>query len=180
MRHLRRPQGTAGLTLVELLVATCVAAIALAAAWPWLWNTAGATAAVGERAQAATAGAYAVRTIADDLAQAVALLPPASGRSPGATLTLLHHHPGEIPETVTIVWDASRRVLWRKTSGTYLADQVLAFAVRYFASDGTELSGDDFLAPDWPARVARVAVEVRTARGGREVTSVLQACLGPA
>ena len=68
---------TAGLTLVELLVAACVAATALGAAWPWVWN-AGATArAQVARAQAATSLSFALRIIDDDLAQATAVLPPA-------------------------------------------------------------------------------------------------------
>ena len=171
---------TVGLTLIELLVAACVAATALGAAWPWVWN-AGATArAQVARAQAATSLSFALRVIDDDLAQATAVLTPTGGRDPETALYLRHDHPGEPPETVAIVWDAPRKVLWRKASGTYLADRVDAFSVRYFRSDGTQLLGDDFAAAEWATSVARVCVSVRTRDGGAAATGVLDVVPGPA
>jgi len=167
-------------TLVELLIATCVAALALAGAWGWVWNAGAAARAAGARAQAAPAGAFAVRVMADDLAQAAGLLSTPAGRAPSEAFAILHVHPGEPPETVTIVWDRSRRVLWRKASGTYLADQVSAFEVRYFAAGGEELPGAGPDATDWPSQVARMEITVRALRDGRSVTRVLSTCLGPA
>jgi hypothetical protein len=163
---------------MELLVATCVAAVALAGAWPFVWNAGGTARAVEARAEAVTAGAFAARVVGDDLALAVALLPTPAGRAPAEAFAVLHRHPGEGPETVTVVWDGSRRVLWRKASGTYLADRVRSFAVRYFSSDGAELAGPDFAAPDWPARVARLEVTIGAGREDHVATRVLHACLG--
>ena len=169
-----------GVTLVELLVATCVAATALTGAWSWVWNAGTVARATGARAQALTADAYAVRVLRDDLAQAAGLLATPPGRTPSEAFAILHRHPGEPPETVTVVWDRSRRVVWRKASGTYLADQVSSFVVRYFTAEGAELSAVELLAPDGPQRTARVEVTVRTLRDGRSATHVLNACVGPA
>ncbi len=168
-----------GLTLIELLVATCVAGVALAGAWPFVWNAGDAARTLGARAQAVTAGAYAVRVIGDDLAQAAQLLPTPAGRAPAESFAVLHRHPGEAPETVAVVWDRSRRVLWRKAAGTYLADRVGAFAVRYFAADGQELAGAALLEPGWTSRVARLEVTVGADWNGRTTTRVLNGCLGP-
>ena len=177
----RRPcRQVAGVTLVELLVATCVAATALGAAWPWVWNT-GVTARVQvQRAQADTSAAFALRVIRDDLAQATAVLAPREARAPETTLCLRHDHPGEPSETVTIVWDASRKVVWRKAPGTYLADRVDAFSVRYFHADGTQLMSGDFAEGDWAASVARVHVNLRTRDGDGTATATLDAVPGPA
>jgi prepilin-type N-terminal cleavage/methylation domain-containing protein len=164
-----------GFSLVELLVATAVTAVALAGAWPWLWNVAGASRAMGTRAQGGTAAAFALRVIGDDLAQALALGPPPAGRSPHTALSVTHVHPGETPESVAVVWDASRRVLWRKTSSTYLADQVQSFEVRYFTATGVELTDADFTHADWPALVARLTVAVRVGSPMRSETALLQA-----
>jgi len=168
-----------GLSLVELLVATSVAASALGAAWPWVWNSGAAARAMVARAQAKTSASFAARIIDDDVAKATALLTPADGRAPGTSLYLRHDHPGEPPETVAIVWDPARKVLWRKAPGTYLADRVEAFAVRYFHSDGTELVGADFAAGEWVASVARLSVTVRTRDGGAVTAAVLGVVPGP-
>jgi type II secretory pathway component PulJ len=178
----RRSRGgpASGVTLVELLVATCVAAVALAGAWPWLWNIQATTDVVSARAQAGTSAAFAVRVVSDDLEQATALLVPALERSPSSALYLRHDHPGEPPETVAIVWDAARRVLWRKASGTYLADHVEDFALRYFTAGGRQLDAGDFSSSAWPALVARVSVAVRTRDGGSLGAAALEATPGPA
>ena len=70
-------------------------------------------------------------------------------------------------EDVLIVWDPARAVLWRKSSGSYLADHVSAFRLTYFDSGGRELAGSDFALPEWPAGVARVCVRL-TVTMGRE------------
>jgi prepilin-type N-terminal cleavage/methylation domain-containing protein len=166
-----------GFSLVELLVASAITSIVLAGAWPWLWNVAEASRVMGARAQGSTAGAFALRVIGDDLAQAVALGPTPAGRSPHTALSVTHVHPGEAPEIVAIVWDASRRILWRKTSSSYLADQVQSFDVRYFSATGVELTDADFTDAGWPARVARLAVTVRVGGPTRAETASLQAVL---
>lgn len=182
-RHARSQDaraGSSGVTLIELLVAACVSAVTLAAAWSFVWNAGGTAGAVRARAHAVTAGAYALRVVGDDLTQAVRMLPTPAGRAPSESFAVLHRHPGQAPETVTVVWDGSRGVLWRKAAGTYLADRVGAFKVRYFAGDGEELTGASLLEPDWITRVARLEVMVGIAMEGRLLTHVLHRRLGPA
>ena len=165
----------AGVTLVELLVAACVTAIALSGAWAWLWNTGGAARSAAGRAQAATAAAFAVRSVADELGLATAVARPPAGMSPDRALCMEHRHDGVAVETVLVAWDPGRRVLWRKASSSYLADHVERFAVDYFRADGRRLGAADFAMPGWPRTVARVAVTAEvtvgecTARASRAV-----------
>lgn len=170
-----RMHSRAGVTLVELLVATCVTAVALAGAWVWLWNAGATTNGSACRAQAATAAAFAVRSVADELGLATALVSPPAGLSPDRAVCVEHRHDGAAVETVLVAWDPVRRVLWRKAPGTYLADHVERFVVDYFAAEGRRLGPADFAAAGWPQTVARivvtveVAVDGRTAQAGRSV-----------
>jgi hypothetical protein len=148
---------------MELLVAVSVSGVALAAAWPWMWNAASAARAVDGRAQAATAASFAARSIANDLELAAALLPLPAGRPPGRSLHIEHRHPGEAAEPVLIVWDPARRVLWRKTAGTYLADRVESFTVTYFGRDGSLLAPAQIGIPGWQDDVVRVRAHIRVA-----------------
>jgi hypothetical protein len=156
-----------GVTLVELLVATCVTAVALTGAWAWLWNAGGAARGAAGRAQAATAAAFAVRTVADELCLATALCYPPAGMSADRALCLEHRHDGvTAAETVLVAWDPARRVLWRKAPGMYLADHVGRFAVDYFGADGRRFGPADFAAVGWPQAVAWVAVTADVTVGG--------------
>ena len=69
-----------------------------------------------------------------------------------------HRHDGQAVETVLVAWDPARGVLWRKASGTYLADHVALFAIDYFCADGRRLGATDFATAGWPHTVALVAV----------------------
>jgi hypothetical protein len=168
----------AGLTLVELLVATCVAAVALAGTWGWLWNAGGASYGASGRAQAATAAAFAVRSIADELSLATALSLPPGNVPPDRALCVEQRHDRDVTETVLLVWDPARRVLWRKAPGSYLADHVERFAVDYFRADGRRLGPADLASAGWPQTVARIVVTVDvtvggcTAQAGRSVALV--------
>ena len=114
--------GSRGHGLVELLVATVVAGIALAGAWAWLWSVAPPARSLGAEAQAVSAAAFALRAVTHDLQESGALLTP-TACAPDQGLLLEHRHPEAAPETVTIVWDGSRQVLgarprrhtWRTT-----------------------------------------------------------------
>ena len=169
----------AGVTLVELLVAACVSAVALTGAWVWLWSAGGASRGAAGRAQAATAAAFAVRTVADELGLATALSYPPAGMSPNRALCLEHRHDGVAGETVLVAWDPSRRVLWRKAPGMYLADHVERFAVDYFRADGWRLGPADFAAAGWPRTVARLAVTVDVTVGGRTAQAGRSVALTP-
>jgi hypothetical protein len=164
---LHRVCSPAGVTLVELLVATCVTAVALTGAWTWLWNAGGAAGGAAGRAQAATAAAFAVRCVADELGLATSLSFPPAGMSPDRALCMEHRHDGVAAETVLLAWDPARRVLWRKAPGTYLADHVERFQVDYFLADGRRLGPAAFTDAGWPQTVARIAVTVDVTVGGR-------------
>jgi type II secretory pathway component PulJ len=169
----------AGVTLVELLVATCVTAVALAGAWAWLWSAGGVVRAAAARAQTATSAAFVVRSVADDLGLAAALSCPPAGMSPDRALCMVHRHGGAPAETVLVAWDASRQVLWRKASGTYLADHVESFVVEYFRADGRRLESGDFATADWPYLVARVTVTVEVTVDGHTARATRTVVLMP-
>jgi len=176
---LRRIRSRAGVTLVELLVATCVTAVALTGAWAWLWNAGGAAKGAAGRAQAATSAAFAVRTVADELGLATSLSCPPAGMSPDLALCVKHRHEGVATETVLVAWDPARHVLWRKAPGTYLADHVERFAIDYFRADGRRLGSADFAAAGWPQTVARIAVTVDVTVGGRTARASRAVALTP-
>ena len=175
-----RMRSRSGVTLVELLVATCVAAVALTGAWAWLWNAGAAATSSAGRAQAATAAAFAVRTVADELGLATSLAYPPVGMPPDRALCLEHRHDGVAAEAVLVVWDPARRVLWRKAPGMYLADHVERFAVDYFCADGRRLGPADFAVAGWPRTVARLAVTVDVTVGGRTARASRTVALAPA
>jgi hypothetical protein len=168
----------AGVSLVELLVATVIATVTLCSAWAWLWNAGDAGSATVDRTRAATAAAFAARCISDDLEASFALKDPPPAYGPGRALELTHLHPDSVPESVLIVWDPTRHVLWRKAPGTYLADRVTRFVVKYYDEGGRVLSPADLESPAWPSRVARVAVEVVVAVGSESVQAVGDVTLG--
>jgi hypothetical protein len=177
--RLDRLRTRAGLTLVELLVAACVTAVALTGAWGWLWNTGGAARSAASRAQAATAAAFAVRSVADELGLATALSSPPASMSPDRAVCMEHRHDGLAIETVLVAWDPARRVLWRKAPGTYLADHVERFAVDYFCADGRRLGAADFAAPGWPQTVARIVVSADVTVGGCTARASRTVALAP-
>jgi hypothetical protein len=175
-----RWQGRAesGVSLVELLVATTIACVVLAGSWAWLWNIGVVSSATADRARAATAAAFAVRSIADDLDASASLQAPPAPYLPARALTLLHLHPDVAAETVLIVWDPARRVLWRKAPGTYLADHVSHFGVAYLDSAGRELPPTDLVGSAWCGRVAVVAVTVVVSAGHESAAASCSLALG--
>ena len=59
-----------------------------------------------------------------------------------------------------MAWDPRRGVVWRKAAGSYLAEGVTSFAVRYFARDGGEIVPvNGVLGLDARRSVRRVTVE---------------------
>lgn len=177
-RGVRPRRAQTGVSLVELLVATVIAAVALGGAWTWLWNAGVASSSTVDRSRAATAAAYAARIIADDLETSAEVQAPPAVYITSQALSLLHLHPGAAPEGVLIVWDPARRVLWRKASGTYLADHVSRFAVTYHDADGRSLTTADLETSSWPALVARVEVEIVISTGRETAGAVCDVALG--
>jgi len=174
-----RMRSRAGVTLVELLVAACVTAVALTGAWAWLWNAGGTARGATGRAQAATAAAFAVRTVADELGLATCLCCPPAGMSPDRALCVEHRHDGAAVESVLVAWDPARHVLWRKAPGMYLADHVESFAVDYFRADGQRLAAADFAAAGWPQTVALITVTADVTVGGRTARASRSVALAP-
>ncbi len=161
-----------GFSLVELLVAAAIVSTVLTATWGWLWNAGSAADAISERAQAGTSAAAALRAVADDIRLATALQAPPTPLSPARTLHLQHRHVGEPAENILVVWDPERRVLWRKASGTYLADHVAAFAVEYLDAEGNELAPEEAAGDaGWWRQVARVVVGLTVTYGRSTVTA---------
>ena len=156
-----------GFSLVELLVAASLACALLAASWGWVWTTASAARRTDACAQAGTAQAFAARMLRADLARCVGLATPDLGVCGPTRLTLAMRDPiSGVDEVVTIAWDPGRGVVWRKAAGSYLAEGVKSFVVRYFARDGGEVVPvDGVLGLEARSRVRRVAVEWTSAAG---------------
>ena len=168
-----------GVTLMELLVAVSVTAIALGTAWPWLWDAAEAGRAIDARAQTATAAAFAMRTLVADIELATGLLAPPSGMASERSLHLQLRRPGEPPEAILVGWDPARRVLWRKTSSTYLADHVDSFSITYIDRLGDPLGQADMAFAEWPDRVALVRVALSVATSAGSSTTIRDVAIGP-
>ncbi len=168
---IRREGAGRGLTLVELLVAAALASGLLADAWGWVWTTAAAARRTDAGAQTVTAQAFAARMLRADLAACVGLCPPALGVCGPSRLALLCRDPLTGGDKVTVVaWDPTRGVVWRNASGSYLAERVTAFRVRYFAADGTELSPvDGVLGREARVAARRVVVTWTTSAGETRV-----------
>jgi prepilin-type N-terminal cleavage/methylation domain-containing protein len=167
-----------GVSLVELLVATVIAGVALCSAWSWLWSTGVASSATVDRARASTAASFAARAVTEELELATGLREPPAAYSAGGALSMSHTHPDQALETVLVVWDPTRRVLWRKAPGTYLADHVERFTVSYLDRRGHLLSTADLQNAEWPDRVSRVEAEIVVSAGRSSATAVCDVTLG--
>jgi prepilin-type N-terminal cleavage/methylation domain-containing protein len=158
-----------GFTLVELLVAATITGVALAAASGWLWNVAALAGKTDDRAQAVTIAAACARAVARDVGTAVAVSPPPPGREPARTLALQHDAPASAAEDVLLVWDPTRRVLWRNAPGTYLGDHVVAFDVAYLLADGALVPAGEMETAGWGGvRGVRVDLVVVVGAARRE------------
>lgn len=153
-----------GLSLVELLVATVVAGTALAGAWAWLWTVAPPARSLQARAECSTSAAFALREVVRDLQECSCLLTPTACPS-NRGLLIEHRHPATALETIPVVWDPARQVLWRKTSSTYLADHVTRFAVTYLSESGDPI--EPGVAGGKIAYVARVHLELTVSTAHR-------------
>jgi prepilin-type N-terminal cleavage/methylation domain-containing protein len=167
----------AGFTLVEVLVASVAAGVILAAAWGWLWTVAAPARSLQQDAQATSAAAFALRSITRELQQSTGLLAPTACAADRGLL-VEHHGLTTALETVPIVWDQGRGVLWRKTSSTYLADGVSRFVVTYYDALGSPLAA---AAPGERLHVARVHIEIALDAGdGDTVRAHVDMALRPA
>jgi prepilin-type N-terminal cleavage/methylation domain-containing protein len=169
----------AGFSLVELLVAAVIAGIVLSASLGWVWSVAALARADDDKAQAATLVAAASRAVIADVRAAVGVRQPPVGRDPSLSLLFVHDHPATAAEAVLLVWDPARQVLWRNASGTYVADHVSHFSVRYVLDGARLVDGAAMGGADWDA-VRAVQVQVTTVVGSATQSRSLEIALGPA
>jgi prepilin-type N-terminal cleavage/methylation domain-containing protein len=172
-------QADAGFSLVELLVASVIAGVVLSASLGWVWSVAGLARADDDKAQAATRVAAASRAGIADVRAAMGVRRPPAGQDPALSLFLVHDRPSMAAEAVLLVWDPTRRVLWRNASGTYVADHVSHFSVRYVLDGARLVDSAAMDGADWNA-VRAVQVQVTTAVGSATQSRSLEIALGPA
>jgi len=123
----------AGFSLLELLVATAIAGVVLAGGWAWCWSVSSSCAAGAERLDAASSLAFARRLSANELRGSEGLVATSgAGCTATAISFIVPAASGPAPELITYVWDAGRRVLWRKAPGSHVAEGVDSFSVSYF------------------------------------------------
>jgi len=130
----------AGLSLVELAVAVALASVVLAAGWSWFWSLHHASHRAAAGAELGTSLAYAQRMLSRDLRAATALGGGADSGCTQSAITLVVPADDGSAVPVLYSWDRQRAVVWRKAPGSYLADGVTAFSVRYFDAGGEELA----------------------------------------
>jgi prepilin-type N-terminal cleavage/methylation domain-containing protein len=168
-----------GLTLLEVLVATAIAGLVVAAAFAWLWNVAALAGKADDKAQATTIASAVSRAIAADVRAATIVDDPPVGRDPACSLALAHDHVDVAPEAVLVVWDPSRAVVWRNAPGTYLADHVTRFDVSYRLADGRRLTGSEMASRDLSS-VRVVRIELTVVVGSAVVRRATETTVGPA
>ncbi len=132
VRHHDADHRRAGFGLIELLLATAIAGVVLAGGWAWCWSASSTCAAGAERLDAASSLAFARRLSTTELRQCLALSDSSgAGCSATAISFIVPVASGTGSELITYVWDAGRRVLWRKAPGSHVAEGVDSFAISY-------------------------------------------------
>jgi prepilin-type N-terminal cleavage/methylation domain-containing protein len=172
-----RSKSGAGFTLVEVLVAAAMTSVVIAASYGWLWSVAALARRTDDRVQATTLADAAARGIEGDVHASIGVTPPPAGRDPALSLTLVHHHTGTASESLLIVWDAARRVVWRNASGTYVADHVGSFGVQYRLRDGRVIRGAEMTDGEWTI-VTAVCVELAASVGSAVVSRRFETSVG--
>jgi hypothetical protein len=133
-----RPCRRAGITLFEVMIAVALAACLLAAGWSWVFTVSASSRADVAVMEASSRMAFARRELTADVSCG-----RLSAASPGCGsdgLSLVVTHPGGAKELVTIHYDPTRQVVWRKTSSCHVVQGVLRFGVEYLDSGGEALS----------------------------------------
>lgn len=129
-----------GLTLVELLVAVCLASLVLMGAWPWCWGMVRESSAASQRAEAESSLAFVGRLFSSEVRRAVGLAEGTGlGCGESSVSLLLRDAVTDRTEVVTYRYDSARGVLWRKSPSSYVAERVRACAFSYFGVDGRQI-----------------------------------------
>jgi Tfp pilus assembly protein PilW len=140
-----RQADCAGLTLIELLVAICLASMILMGAWPWCWTMVRECHEKTQREQVASSLAFAGRLFTSEVRRASGL-GDEEGRGCGASslaLKVADVATGRT-ELVAYRYDPARAVLWRKAPGSYVAEGLSSCRLSYSRADGSEV----LLSPD--------------------------------
>ena len=132
-----RPPGAqarrTGFSLVELLVATALAGVVLAGGWAWCWSVSSSCAAGAGRLDADSSLAFARRLSTNELRGSEGFVATSgAGCTATAISFLAPGASGPAPELITYVYDAGRRVLWRKAPSSHVAESVDSFSISYF------------------------------------------------
>jgi type II secretory pathway component PulJ len=165
-----RCRSSTGFTVVELVVACLLGALALMAAWSWLFTSSSAAARQARRLEAETSLAFVLRLSSAELRRAAMLL---SAPSPGCTSSSVVFATATSDgsnETVSYVWNPTSGVLWRKAVGSHLASGVTAFTVEYLDAGGVAVgSAGSALSQTDLARVRRLRLSLTIACGDGEL-----------
>lgn len=159
-----------GLTLVEVLVAAALACGLAAAAYGWLWGVSRACTREARAAEAQTRLAAVHRRLALDLAQTLSVVHPADGLDSRRFALRVVDAEGVVHD-VEYCWDPLRRVLWRSTSSSYVADGMRDFSVAYLDAAGVPVA-PAALSVDAEGRVAGAAALAVSARAAAGLHSV--------
>ena len=128
------------MTLIELLVAVCLASVLLMGAWPWCWTMVQASHQTAQRAEAESSLAFAGRLFTSEARRAAALGDEAGGGCSASSVTLqVFDAVTAQTQAVTYRFDPTRRVLWRKASGSYVAEDLSICDFTYFGADGSQI-----------------------------------------
>ena len=158
----------AGFSLIELLVAVSVAGVVLAAGWGWCWTATTSCARGADLCDARSSLSFVERLTTAELRSAICLVQApdvaCTSRSVGFVVP---SDDGLTMDVVTYVWDPGREVLWRKASGSHLAEGVAGFAIAYYAAGDRllPLGAGAALAPADLAAVRRVSIDARVTCG---------------
>ena len=132
-----------GFSLIELLVATAITAVILTGGWAWCWSLSGWCATSNERLDAASSLAFVRRLTSAELGECLGLVATSSCRCSTTSIAFaVPASDGAGTELVTYVYDAGRRVLWRKSASAHLAEGVDGFSITCRDAQGRALACD--------------------------------------
>ena len=138
-----------------------LATLMMAAAWAWLFAVTDASTGADARSEVESRLGFAHRLIAGEVASGRLVADPA-GSCTRTCLTIVVTHVDSAPELIVYHYDPSRAVLWRKSSGSHVAEGVSELSFEYLSATGERLllGGDDVLAPAIvsSARAVRLAM----------------------
>lgn len=127
----------AGLTLVELLVASSLAFLVIAAGTHWTGLLSRVAGGCDTNAQTVTAVAAARRRCHMDVGGDAALDTAAGCTASRVSLVALG--PDGAVDHLVYAWDPQRRLMWRSASGAYLLEHVSRCAFSYRDASGEEV-----------------------------------------